>query len=370
MRIVIRSLLPIFLHLHSLVQATRHRELPTRSSLRWLEKERSVLVRLEIPDLPLWNEDEQIGEKLPSALIFNFTLSHDNRTLILNDVPILPVQNPYVPPRLYAYQTSETLAQFDNETLTDYNDCPLFSLDYARVVTQVTFEATRILDLDILGAGIAEYNALLPSNEQRLIHLFLDHIEPKSASISSMTFKIADVHLEDRNSSYQFPAPESLKTCTMWSWLCADTQFYPWYLYIYRQNFDDYGKIGSMRHLVHTRWANLLERNGAVQIGVIGFVICIVLLSLLGYGIYRMWKRTQELWQRRVGDVDAWTADEEIGGLLDDEEEEDDDDDDTYVRKDEVEMEDWTGAAEPESKPLPLPPAPPPVPPKGEPSRS
>ena len=75
--------------------------------------------------------------------------------------------------------------------------------------------------------------------------------------------------------------------------------------------------------------------------------------------------------------MDEWTADEEVGGLLDNEEEEEDEYDTYVVGKDVVEMEDWTSeaeaysrAAEPESKPLPLPPAPPPVPPKGEPSRS
>lgn len=121
-----------------------------------------------------------------------------------------------------------------------------------------------------------------------------------------------------------------------------------------------------MRHLIHFKWATLIEVYGVVQVAIISSAVGIVILSLIGYGIYRMVKRTQALWEKRIGDIDAWTADEEIGGLLDDEEEEDDD----YVPKDAVELEPWTGNADAE-KPLPPPPVPPPVPPKtGESSHS
>ena len=373
MRNVIR-LLFLPLHLLSLVAATRQRQVPTREGIKWLQEERSALVRLEIPELPLWNTEEQIGEDLPSALIFNFTLSHDNRILALNGIPILPLENAYVPPRLFAYQTSETLTHFENDTIADYNNCPLFSLDYSRIVPQAEdgfqqfYNYTPSLNLDILGASIAGYNALLPANNQRFIRLTLHQVEARSTPISLLSFKIADIYLEDRGPNNQFQSPEILKACTAWSWLCPDKPGYPWYQYIYRQNFDEYGRIGSMRHLIHMKWATLIEVYGVAQVAIISSAVGIVILSLIGYGIYRVWKRAQELWQERLGDIDAWTADEEIGGLLADEEEEEDDGD--YVGKDAVEMEDWTGSADVE-KPLPPPPVPPPVPPKaGEPSRS
>ncbi|KAE9370755.1 hypothetical protein N431DRAFT_427114 [Stipitochalara longipes BDJ] len=370
----IRLLLLLNLHLISVATATPQREQPTRRGTKWLEKERSVLVRLDIPDLPLWNVEDQIGEDLPSALIFNFTLSHDNRTLMLNEVPILPLENAYVPPRLFAYQTSETLTQFDNDTITDYNNCPLFSLDYSRIVPQAEdssqkfYNYTPSLELDILGASIAGYDALLPANSQRFIRITLNQVDTRETHISLVTFKIVDVSLEERDPNNQFQSPESFKPCTAWSWLCADTPRYPWYHYIYRQNFDEYGRIHSMRWLVHFKWATLIEVYGVVQVAIITSAVGIVALSLMGYGIYRAWKRAQDLWQKRIGDVDAWTADEEIGGLLDDIEEEEEDD---YAgRAEVVELEDWTGNADAE-KPLPPPPIPPPVPPKaGESSRS
>jgi hypothetical protein len=112
----------------------------------------------------------------------------------------------------------------------------------------------------------------------------------------------------------------------------------------------------------------VIDAYGAVQVAVLGAGFGIVILSLMGYGIYRLWKRAQELWQRRprARDIDAWTADEELGGLLDDIEVEDEDY--GYVGRNVVELEDWTGNLDVEK---PLPPLPPPVPPKaGEGSHS
>jgi hypothetical protein len=375
MRSVTRLLfLHLHLHLLHLVAATRQRQVPTRDGFKWLQEERSVLVRLHVPELPLWNTEEQIGENLPSAFIFNFTLSPDNRTLTLNDIPILPLENAYVPPPLFAYQTSETLAHFENDTPANYDSCPLFSLDYSRIVPQAEdgsqhfYNYKPSLDVDILGASIAGYNALLPADNQRFIRIILHQLEPRSTPVSLLSFKIADISLQDRGPNYQFKSPESIKPCSAWSWLCADKSTYPWYQHIYRQNFDEYGRIGSMRHLVHLKWATLIEVYGVVQVSIISSAVGIVILSLIGYGISRLWRRAQDLWQKRLGYIDAWTADEEIGGLLDDEEEEEEEDD--YVARDEVEMEDWTGSPDAE-KPLPPPPVPPPVPPKsGEPSRS
>ena len=55
----------------------------TRQGVHWLHQGRSVLVGLETPDLPLWNLEERIGENVPTALLFNFTLTFDSRTLLL-----------------------------------------------------------------------------------------------------------------------------------------------------------------------------------------------------------------------------------------------------------------------------------------------
>jgi hypothetical protein len=341
---ITRLLLLFSFHLLSHAEAYRQR---TSRGVKWLEKERSVLVRLQTPDLSLWNQDEQIGENIPSALIFNFTLTRDNRTLLLNGIPILPLENAHVPPRLNAHQTRDNLTHFEDDNLTDFSSCPLFSLDYFRHVpepeddSQVFYTYNPTLNLDILGASIAGYNALLPADTQHFISLTLKQLEsPGTNPTSSLSFKIANLYLEDRDPYSQFKTPDSLQQCTIWSWLCSDVARYPWYQYIYRQNFDDYGKIGSLRHLIHARWANLLERLGVWKVVVLGFVVVSMVLSPVFYGTYRVWRRAQDLYRKRVEDVNAWTANEEIEGLLDADEEEAYDD----GSKEEVELEKGEGS--------------------------
>jgi len=79
------------------VDAHRYYEKDSYSGTRWLENGRSLLVRLDTPDLL----DTQIrtAKDTGTSLIFNFTLQ-DQRVLLLNDVPIFPLEKAYVPPRL------------------------------------------------------------------------------------------------------------------------------------------------------------------------------------------------------------------------------------------------------------------------------
>ena len=74
----------LFLALRILsAEGARQRAPTTRQGVHWLQQARSVLVGLETPDLPLWNPEERIGENVPTALLFNFTLTFDSRTLLL-----------------------------------------------------------------------------------------------------------------------------------------------------------------------------------------------------------------------------------------------------------------------------------------------
>jgi hypothetical protein len=74
----------LFLTLHILsAEGVRQHAPTTRQGMQWLRQGRSVLVGLETPDLPLWNPEERIGENVPTALLFNFTLTFDSRILLL-----------------------------------------------------------------------------------------------------------------------------------------------------------------------------------------------------------------------------------------------------------------------------------------------
>ena len=95
-------------------------------------------------------------------------------------MPILPLENAHVPPRLHAHQTRETLTEFEHGNTTDYSSAPLFSLDCYRKVshpedgTLFIYNHNPTLILDILGANIACYNALLPANNQDSISVNLN----------------------------------------------------------------------------------------------------------------------------------------------------------------------------------------------------
>jgi hypothetical protein len=180
------------------------------------------------------------------------------------------------------------------------------------------------LQLDILRASMPTdpgYSTPLSSNSQDQIWVFLEDLSahPPGTLYSSIALKIQGVQVSrrwrDRDSqegTTTYKTRESLKQCHIWSWLCADIDSYPYYEYIYRVNFDQYGKKGSMRHFLTTRWSEL--------VGLIGFWQGIVLLAVCGsmallpvvYAMSRGVKSVVEMCQKRIQEVDEWVADEEI----------------------------------------------------------
>jgi hypothetical protein len=83
----------------------------------WLESQRSAIVKLPTPGYPLWLMDKANAPILqsqsadfyweqdkPSAVLLNLTMSHDNKTLLLNHQAILPMANGLTPPKIEAYQ--------------------------------------------------------------------------------------------------------------------------------------------------------------------------------------------------------------------------------------------------------------------------
>ncbi|CZR64064.1 uncharacterized protein PAC_13961 [Phialocephala subalpina] len=297
--------------------AYRRHGKPTTQGIKWLEPERSVLVRLETPDLPLWNPQTRVGEDVPTALILNFTFTRDNRVLLLNDQPILPIKNGNVPPSLSAPQT---LSGFEQRT-PDFYDLSWFELDYYRGVPLSEDPNSRYniwsptLNIDILGAGIEGYNTLLQNDTQRYVRVAVDEIPPYQKypyekTISKRRYKIKDVTLEDRFPYQQFAAPDALKECRIWSWLCDDIPDFPYYHYVYRQSFDEYGKIGSLRHELHQRWGTLCERLGMWRVVLLLVVVGNMVLTPVFYGVYKCLRRLRSLHTRREVRYELLTAEE------------------------------------------------------------
>ena len=323
MRTITRLL--FLLHIFSHVEAD-HVDLST--GIRWFEPQRSAWMRLESPELPFWSHDEQVGLDLPSAFIFNITLTTDNRTLLLNSVPILPVEDAYKPPVLHAYQTG-VCPYYGARPDCLYGT--LFTLDYARIVPDredvvVYTHYQPTLNIDILGASIGRsigsYNALLRSDKQRFISIQLRQREQTTLPISELSYQILDIELVD--TFRHFKERDALKRCSKWSWRCADIERWPWYQYIYGEQFDEFGKIGSLRHAVYKKCAALVERLGWWPVVSTAAVVCCAMLAaagyVVGYGVYLLYISIITFFRRRQEEVDLWLADEEIESLLGDDE--------------------------------------------------
>lgn len=289
----------------------------------------AVLTRIAVAARP----DGQIGH--PVALTFEFKLSADDRTLLLNDEPILPRAHPHIPAPLHAYATTGTVANLARPVNTYFSIGPRLDLDYYINTPDVTSETSIYntkynprLRFDVLHANTttAKYNGTidLSSNLQNQIWVFLEDLSdhPPNTPYSSIPLRIKDVQVNRRwrdhnsNGTTTYKSVKDLKTCHIWSWLCADIDGYPYYEWIYRENFDEHGKKGSMRHLVTKNWDSIVALVGATQ-AALWLAVCIAPVLLLGiYAVFRGLKWVVDVHRNRVQEVDDWLADEEVEGLL------------------------------------------------------
>lgn len=188
------------------------------------------------------------------------------------------------------------------------------------------------LRIDILRAStptVPAYSTALSSDDQHQIWIWLEDLSshPPGTDYASIALRIKRVQVSRRwlnsdskgrttpgTTTYRDLA--SLKRCYLWSWLCADIRGYPYYQFIYRERFDQYGKKGSMRHFLTSIWGAL--------VGVVGIGAAVVLAAIWGtimlvpavYGVFIRVKRVVGMYQRRAQEVDEWVADEEVEGLL------------------------------------------------------
>jgi hypothetical protein len=280
------------------------------------------------------NQRDQTATHCPGAFIFNFTLHSDNRTLLLNDEPILPRAHPHIPTPLRAHQTGETATDLAHRVCTNFSGAPVMDLDYYIEIPD-TSSGTSIyntkynprLRLDILRASMPTYpgySTPLFSNSQNQIWVWLEDLSahPPKTLYSTITLRITRVQVgrrwldTDSQGTTTYKTPKSLKTCHIWSWLCADINKYPYYEYIYRENFDQYGKKGSMRHFWTTRWGNLVGLMGVGQ-AIVWLAVCgSMVLSPAVYAVFRGVKSVVKVYRKKVQEVDEWLADEEVEGLL------------------------------------------------------
>jgi hypothetical protein len=291
--IVTRLSLFLFPLVATAFQKFKGKDSSTRG-VKELVQGRSYLVSLDTPDLLLWDQEKQYGESLQSALVLNFTISHDRRHLLLQDQPILPLLDENIPPRFSVPQTSESSIEFQQKRVFKYSSAAHFEIDYERSVypredpSSRNYHYVPKLEFNILGAGIAGHDTLLYSEDQRYIEIVLKDENYGTYSQADRKFIFQSVRTRkrgaDRNPSV---LPEDLKVCRRFSWRCEDLNSPPWYQYIYRQDFDEFGKIGSLRHEYLRRGSNLYNNLGPLRFWVFIAAILSAAVSPLVYSIYK-----------------------------------------------------------------------------------
>ncbi|KAF2468758.1 uncharacterized protein BDR25DRAFT_304746 [Lindgomyces ingoldianus] len=255
------------------------------NAVTWIQYGQSAVVKLDTPGYPLWLMDkanapilhEQAGDSYwpqdkPSAVLLNLTMSLDNKTLLLNHNPILPLSDPNVPPLIEAYQvpadmtTTQIRGLVSNGLLNrQWEGLTLgwryLALDYDRLVwadpeTGPYQNHVPILRFRIMGIGAHSRNDVLDVEKQQVVHVTLQDWKHGSSDAKDRSYGITKIELVDVEESYAYvPAMEpEQEECSLRSWRCADKGLYqegpPWYRFIWRERFDWYGRVGSLRHAV------------------------------------------------------------------------------------------------------------------------
>ncbi|KAF1999913.1 hypothetical protein P154DRAFT_576552 [Amniculicola lignicola CBS 123094] len=251
--------------------------------ITWLESQRSAIVKLDTPGYPLWIMDKArapilykdaepfyVEAKLPSALLLNLTISPDKKTLFLNHQAILPLADSNVPPMIEAYQvpaniSKDHLAQITEAGLLNrkWEGLTLgfryLALDYDRLVwsdpaSKSYINNVPVLKLRVLGLGAHSRSDVLKMEKQMVLHVTLTDTKHGKSDAPDLAYAITDIRLKSWEDTYDYVGAVEGKErlCTKSSWRCEDVGLYsggaPWYRYIWRERFDQFGRVGSGRH--------------------------------------------------------------------------------------------------------------------------
>ncbi|PIA92213.1 Protein disulfide-isomerase [Cercospora beticola] len=251
----------------------------------------SALVKVAVPGLPI-PLSSSADSSYSSSLLLNFSVSDNGKHLLLNgELLALRVPDPSRPRLISAPQVPLTsnITEQEDETSTNYVE-----LDYEFWANNrddpniIYYNYYPKIYLNLIGARASEpknafHDILLDSLDQKYVEIQLHDPEARSSGDPNVSYKIVNVKLLDRAADYVPPYPNS-KSCSRWSWRCADYGDPPWYRYIWRQNFDEYGRIGSMRWNVLMRWKRI---KGMVWN--LPWTIQAICVLAVGYKVHSIW---------------------------------------------------------------------------------
>ncbi|KAF2188963.1 hypothetical protein K469DRAFT_659866 [Zopfia rhizophila CBS 207.26] len=325
----------LFLGLSTLAQADVSLDYPSYTSITWIKFQRSAVVKIDTPGYPLWLMDKANAPILheqaenfywpqdkPSAVLLNITMSLDNKTLLVNHKPILPLADSNIPPLIEAYQVPADITASQIKGLTSngllnrhWEGLTLgwryLALDYDRLVWSDPEQGpwqnhVPTLSFRIMGIGAHSRSDVLDSSKQKVLHITLADSNHGSSNSPDRLYGITKIELKHIEDSYAYvPATEpERKECTLSSWKCPDKGLYregaPWYRFIWRERFDKYGRVGSLRHaLVKKMDAVLRILRDAGPSMVLSFIIlmsaALAIMGIIGIVKHCVGKREKRI---------------------------------------------------------------------------
>ncbi|EME47209.1 hypothetical protein DOTSEDRAFT_41665 [Dothistroma septosporum NZE10] len=229
---------------------------------------KEALVKLELPGLA-WTT-ERTNDTLPSScVLLDFNITDDGQHLSLGGRKLaLTVPDPSIPqPPLvdqvdcdYDFSWIDSKIPLHQQMSQYTNNKSAIGIDYAIDARNRDDPNIRYYNyhpqiyLDIIGAK----NLLLDMPTQQTLEIKL-HVKNQVGSMEpGRDFQIDDIVFHNRPSNYRVPGPFD-RTCSLWSYRCADIGDPPWYKYVWRSNFDKYGRIGSSRRVLVIWWRTLMH---------------------------------------------------------------------------------------------------------------
>lgn len=232
-----------------------------------------AVVKLALPDFPLKGENQQGVSEIPSSAILHFKISPNGRHLMLNDrYMALTVRNPSIPPTLEAAQISSEVRMDDLLSVYEQTGKPsispsrTLSLDYEFDMGNRDDPSIRYyryhpeFRFNVIGAGSGfgmhtKNNILLNAASQKTVQINMKERNDLNSHHPERNYTILGVKFPPRPQNYIAPEPKDARICGFLSWRCADISDPPYYKRVWRFQFDDDGRIGSLRRTVIRGWA-------------------------------------------------------------------------------------------------------------------
>lgn len=254
---------------------------------------KDAIVKLELPGLPI-NLPAVSGDlKHSSAVILEFNFTEDGKHVMLNGELLgLQAPNPSVPALVTAKQVPldyhiNDIHATPQHSRWAHGEFRSLGIDYEIFSRNRDDPSIRYynykpeLVINIIGCSSPDPESyasdfLLDSLEQQVVKITFEDVEgSRQSDDPKRVYRIEDITLHERSiesgyrhaptkpeyekfQGYRVPRPDD-RSCSRWSWRCADIGDPPWYRYIWRQHFDEYGRIGSMRWRASRWWCIIVK---------------------------------------------------------------------------------------------------------------